>query len=56
MHDTFTVLDSDLEQNIEDTPLFTVTRDHRFIELPWNALTDEEKRAIYVNAFNPCGF
>lgn len=56
MHDTFTVLDSDLEQNIEDTPLFTVIRNHRFIELTWNELTDEERRQIYVNVFSPCGF
>ena len=53
---TTPVLDSDLEQHIEDTLLFTVIRDHRFVELTYNELTDDEKRAIYVNLFSPCGY
>lgn len=53
---TVPVLDSDLIQHIEDTPLFMIIRDHHFVELPWNFLTDEERHAIYVNVFSPCGF
>lgn len=48
------VIESDEIQHIEDTPLWTVIRNGRFIELPWNALTEAEKRAIYINMFAPC--
>lgn len=41
---TAVVREDDLQQHIEDTPLVSAVRNGKLVELPWNALTDEERR------------
>lgn len=43
--------ESDVLVHIEDTPLVTAIRDGRLIELSWNALTDDERRAANCVTF-----
>jgi hypothetical protein len=56
------VIESDLQQHIEDTRLFWVTRSGRQVERAWNELTiteweqirEAERRATYNAMFSPC--
>ena len=46
------VREDDLEQHIEDDLKVNAIRDGKLVEVPWNELTDDERRAAYVELFH----
>lgn len=44
-----TMREDDLQQHIEDDFLYTAIRNNRFVQLPWNELTECERRDIHVS-------
>ncbi len=43
--------DDDLEQHIQDTPMFGAIRNGQICEITWNQLTPDEQRAAYTSTF-----
>ncbi len=58
-HSTSTVnvarmIEPDLKEHIEDDLKVNAVRDGKLIEVFWNDLTEDERRAAYVAMFDPC--
>jgi len=52
--DVAPIIEPDLAQHIDYRPTVNAIRDGKLIEVSWNDLTEDERRAAYVVMFNPC--
>ncbi len=52
--DVARLMETDLEQHIEDDLEVNAIRDGKLVQVYWNALTEDERRAAYVATFHPC--
>ncbi|MBV9616406.1 MAG: hypothetical protein JO031_13185 [Ktedonobacteraceae bacterium] len=46
------IREDDMQTHIEDSLTVNAIRDGLLIDVPWNELTDEERRAAYVTTFH----
>ncbi len=48
------MIEPDLKEHIEDDLKVNAIRDGKLVEVSWNDLTEDERRAAYVAMFDPC--
>ncbi|HYU72013.1 MAG TPA: hypothetical protein VEL31_04985 [Ktedonobacteraceae bacterium] len=54
--DVACLIETDLKEHIEDDLKANAVRDGKLVEVAWNDLTEDERRAAYVALFDPCGW
>ncbi len=48
------IIEPDLQVHVEDDITVHAIHDGKLIEVFWNDLTEDERRAAYVALFDPC--
>ncbi|HYU72388.1 MAG TPA: hypothetical protein VEL31_06880 [Ktedonobacteraceae bacterium] len=52
--DVARLIETDLQAHVEDDIKVNAVRDGKLVEVSWNDLTEDERRAAYVATFHPC--